>query len=530
MEIRPIDEGYLEYLKDESRTVGFAETISFPSSESKVIDIVRRMGSTSTPITIQGARTGVAAAAVPYGGHVLNLSRLDNVLGLRYDSLQDTFLLRVQPGLLLSQLNRMAAQCAFPTDGWDEDSLSSLRCMQQNTWFFPPDPTEMSASIGGMAACNASGAKTYIYGPTRDYIEGLRMVLADGDMLDIRRNEIYADKRNIWFTTLGGREYKVRLPDYNTRNVKSAAGYYVRPDMDLIDLIIGAEGTLGIMTEITVRLKRLPASVCGITIFMPSLKSALNLVNALRGDRVGALPPFLHRPAAIEFFDRHSLDLLRDQQQHNMAFSQIQPIAAHHHTALYVEFHAANSNKDMWPVLRSLGELITVLGGSEADTWVADNERDMEKLRFFRHACPECVNLTIDERRKTDARITKLGTDMSVPDHRLYDVMAMYTADLERLGLQHVIFGHIGQNHLHVNILPHSIEEYDIAKVIYKQWARQIFEMGGSVAAEHGIGKLKVPFLHEMYDNEEFAQMRMLKRVFDPEELFNKGNILGIEE
>ena len=528
MEIRTIDEGYLEYLKDESRSVGMAETISFPFSEEEVVDTVRRMADTGTPITIQGARTGVAAAAVPYGGHVLNLSRMNNVLGLQYDSSRDTYLLRVQPGLLLSQLNKMIAQCTFLTRGWDDASISSLRDMRYNTWFFPPDPTEQSASIGGMAACNASGAKTFTYGPTRDYIEGLRMVLADGDILDIRRGNILADERTIRFSTLTGRKYEVKLPDYNTRNVKSAAGYYVHPGMDLIDLIVGAEGTLGVITELTVRLIRLPLSACGITMFMPTLQSALDIVCALRGEPIHTLPLFPHRPAAIEFFDSHSLDLLRDEQQHNMAFSQIQPIASHCNTALYAEFHAG-SKEELWMVLSTLGGLLTELGGNEADTWIADNERDMEKLRFFRHACPECVNLIIDERRKADSRITKLGTDMSVPDNRLRDVMSMYTNDLERIGLQHVIFGHIGQNHLHVNILPRSMEEYDTAKALYKRWATQISGMGGSVAAEHGIGKLKVPFLREMYDDAEFEQMRALKRAFDPEELLNKENILGIE-
>ena len=151
----------------------------------------------------------------------------------------------------------------------------------------------------------------------------------------------------------------------------------------------------------------------------------------------------------LKLFDNHSLALLRDQQLHNAAFSQIQPIAMHYHTAIYTEFHT-ESKDSLWPILCELGELITNLGGNEADTWIADNERDMEKLRFFRHACPECVNLIIDDRRKTNPSITKLGTDMSVPDYQLHNVMNLYTSDLEKTGLQYVIFGHIGQNHLHV--------------------------------------------------------------------------------
>ena len=300
METRLIDEGYLEYLKDESRSVGFAESISFPSSDLDVVKTIQKMAGIGKPITIQGARTGLAAAAVPYGGHILNLSRMNKVLGLRYDSVQDAFFLRIQPGLLLSQLNRMVAQCSFLVKDWDDSSIFALKNMQQNAWTFPPDPTEQSASLGGMAACNASGAKTFTYGATRNYIDGLRMVLANGDILDIARGDVIADGRILRFSTISGRKYELKLPDYNTRDVKSAAGYYVRSDMDLIDLIIGSEGTLGVITELTVRLKRLPPCVCGVTIFMPSLQSTLDLVCALRGEALHSVPIFNHRPAAIE--------------------------------------------------------------------------------------------------------------------------------------------------------------------------------------------------------------------------------------
>ena len=138
---------------------------------------------------------------------------------------------------------------------------------------------------------------------------------------------------------------------------------------------------------------------------------------------------------------------------------------------------------------------------------------------------PEAVNLLIDERKRSNAELTKLGTDMSVPDEHLEAVIAMYNAGLRENGLESVIFGHIGNNHVHVNILPNSIEEYDRGKSLYLTWARQIVELGGSVSAEHGIGKIKVAFLKLMYGEEGIAQMRALKRLFDPEMALNVGNL-----
>ena len=167
-------------------------------------------------------------------------------------------------------------------------------------------------------------------------------------------------------------------------------------------------------------------------------------------------------------------------------------------------------------------------GGNEHDTWVALDGQKMEKLRFFRHACPECVNIQVDQCRKSDPRITKLGTDMSVPAQYLDPALDMYEKDLTEAGLNFVIFGHIGQNHLHVNVIPRSIEEYDKAKALYMGWAHTVSAWGGSVAAEHGIGKLKVPFLRAMYSDSQLEEMAALKAVFDPEGLLCAGNIFPV--
>ena len=138
-------------------------------------------------------------------------------------------------------------------------------------------------------------------------------------------------------------------------------------------------------------------------------------------------------------------------------------------------------------------------GGKEENNWIASTPQLMECMKLFRHAVPEAVNLIIDQRRRKDPKITKLGTDMAVPDDKLEEVMKMYKSDLVEHGFESVMFGHIGDNHIHVNILPRTMEEYYKGKELYAKWADKVLEVGGTVSAEHGIGKLKIDFLEMMY-------------------------------
>ncbi|MGI5970407.1 MAG: FAD-binding oxidoreductase [Oscillospiraceae bacterium] len=514
MLMRPFTDEFAEYLRDESRSAGEAESISFPRTEAEVIEIMRQTAA-GIPVTIQGGRTGLTAASVPRGGHILNLSRMDKFTGARYDEEEDAFFLRCQSGVMLSRLRRALREKDFDTALWDEKSIKALGRMKPGEWFFSPDPTETSATIGGMAACNASGARTFLFGPTRNYIEELRIVLYDGDTLRLRRGERFAEDGYFSITTDSGRIIEGQLPLYPMPEVKSAAGYYIKPNMDLIDLFIGSEGTLGIITGLEIRLLREPEEINCITAFFRNEKTALDYVYALRG--------LSFRPAAIEYFNGDALNLLERQRVNNPAFAAIEPIADDFKGAVYCEFHSEAPLEDLCDIIESLG-------ASPDDTWFARTEADMEKLRFFRHAVPESVNMLIDVRRRADPGITKLGTDMSVPDSELYWVMDMYNSDLQEAGLESVIFGHIGNNHLHVNILPRDLAEYRAGKQLYAKWAREIVRRGGSVSAEHGIGKLKTDFMTIMCGIEAVGRMRRFKSLFDPPGILSPGNIFAPEE
>lgn len=462
VKIHPIQPDYTGYLQDESRLQGSATEIAFPETEEELRSVL----AAGAPVTLQGARTGLTGGAVPLFGKIINLSKMNSVGEPEND------LMTVGPGALLCDVRKK---------------------LEGTGRFFPPDPTEDTASLGGMAACNASGARSFKYGPIRRHIEALRIVFADGSVRALRRGEPVP--------------VKVPLPTYRLPGVKSAAGYYVAGGMDFLDLFIGSEGTLGIITELTLKLSPVPKAVWGLTAFLPSEEAALGFVHRLRIETA---------PAAIEFFDFNALNLLRKNPD-------LPELAPAFHTAVYAEFHGTDEGVEA--AVTAAAEMMTEYGADPDAAWVAMEPAELERMRLFRHALPEAVNQLIAERKRDCPELTKLGTDMAVPDERLDEIMALYRQSLDREKLEHVIFGHIGSNHVHVNILPRSPEEYERGKALYFEWAKQVVRMGGSVSAEHGIGKLKRNFLYLMFGEKGIDQMRALKACFDPDALLNPGNL-----
>ncbi|HPY61589.1 MAG TPA: FAD-binding oxidoreductase [Kiritimatiellia bacterium] len=483
----PLQPSHGDYLRDESRRTGHAEQIVFPRSEEDVLAALAEARANRWPVTVQGARTGVAGGAVPEGGLILNLSRLTAI-----EAVGDT--LRVEPGA----------------------TLNAIRAATPPGYFFAPDPTETTASIGGMIACNSSGALSFLHGPTRNHVLGLRVALASGEVLDLRRGRDQARGRA---ATLGA--WQGELPALPQPAVKNAAGYFTAPDMDLCDLFIGAEGTLGIVTAATLRLLPAPAAIVGLMMFLPSTAAVVDLVNALRAGRTASPAPL----AALEYFDSHCLRFLQDRAailaSKGIAVPALPPGAA----CVYAEWHAPGAAAAEAAMLAA-AEQLPDLGANPDACILADNPHELEKLKLFRHAVPELVNAEIDERRRQHPGIIKLGTDMSVPDDRLADVCALYQRDLAAAGLEHLIFGHIGANHLHVNILPRNADDYAAGRELYARWAAQIIAWGGSISAEHGIGKLKRDLFRQMAGEKAIADMRKLKQHLDPTGLLNPGTLL----
>ncbi len=525
VEIKPLSADYEEYLRDESRTVGSAQSISFPRTEQEVREVLSQMSDAGVPVTVQGGRTGLAAGAVPDGGHVLNLSKMTRCVGLspaRADGSgaidpDGAFLLTVEPGVVLSQLRKDIEDKNVDVRGWDEASLAAWRALcDAREHFFPTDPTETSATIGGMAACNASGARSYGYGPMRSHVTALRVVLSDGQTLALRRGQAVARGTSLDLVTEQGGHVHVDLPTYKMPRTKNASGYFCAPDMDAVDLFIGSDSTLGVITQIELELVALPRVIWGVSCFFADESHAVEFTRSARAA--------LRDAKAIEYFDADALDILRAQRRASTAFAALPELRDDARACVYVELQCeaeAEATEELW----KLGDVLTSSGGSEDATWVARTAVDRETQRFFRHAVPESVNMLIDERRKSDPTITKLGSDMSVPDECLPAVMRMYRETLAEQGLQSAMWGHIGNNHLHVNVLPRDAGDYARGKELFNRWARSVTEMGGAVSAEHGVGKMKRDFLRTMYGERHIREMARVKAQLDPAHILGLGNL-----
>ncbi|MBQ3022015.1 MAG: FAD-binding oxidoreductase [Clostridia bacterium] len=509
-----------EYLRDESKKVGFAETISFPENHEQVREIMAQLYKDGTSVTVQGSRTGLASAAVPFGGHILNTSRMDKVLGMREKD--GHFYITVQPGVILQKLNKAIAARAFDTSAWDEASQAAFEAFgKAPVQMFTPDPTESTAAIGGMVACNASGAKSYHYGATRGHIQALRGVLANGESICIKRGEIFAKGLDLALTTEEGNTINVKLPTYKMPNCKNASGYYCAPDMDAIDLMIGSDGTLAVLTEIEISLLPVPALSWGVSTFFEAESQAAKYTKLAKQIANGIV--------AIEYFDACALDILRKQKAENTAFAGLPFLPESYGCAVYTELHCDNEDQ-AYELLESLSKYCTQAGGNPEMTWVATSDSDRDMLHFFRHAVPESVNMQVERTKRTYPEVTKVGGDLAVPDEYFEELLKIYDTTLEEEGLLHAAWGHIGDNHIHVNILPRDMDEYSRGKALLAKWAGEVSRMGGAVSAEHGVGKLKAPFLEVMYGKEHISEMAALKAVFDPKCMLGRGNLFAPQE
>ena len=516
-----ITESYPSYLIDESKiSGGRAEWLFFPTNEREIATIIRKMKEEKHDITISAARTGIVGSAVPFGGSVISLEKMDKVIGIGLDNDTKRWFVRVQPAISLNEINDFVKGKKFIlSQSLPEDKNYVQQFCEDCTYYYPVDPTEMTASIGGTIGANASGARTFRYGPTRDWIKKIRVIIATGEVLDIPRGK-YRAKDGKFIIKSKGKERVVTIPTYRMPNAKNAAGLYSTPDMDLIDLFIGSEGIFGVITEADIWIREYEPHMSNVAFFKEE-KDAIKFVEKLRTNEV-------LKPDFIEYFDNNALSLLRNKQKEDPKFVNMPPIREDVETA--ISFDLYYSEEKIEGYFAIIEEILRECNSSLENTWSGYEEREIDRFKHFRHAVPEIVNNIIAERKKQYPEIHKLGTDMSVEDQHLLEMMDFYHSTLAEAGLEYVTWGHIGDNHVHVNILPRDMTDLEIGKNLYKKFAKQAVEFGGSVSAEHGIGKIKHEYLEIMYGKENIDQMRKVKNSLDPDHIFNSGNIFVKDE
>jgi len=517
-------ENYSSYLTDESKlSHQGAESLFFPATEAELSAIFREMAKQGTTVTLSAARTGIVGGAVPYGGAIVSLEKFDRVLGLRYDRSAREWLVRAECGVTVRDLNTWAMKKSFP--GLNERGSAETKEFfhqyreSHTIYFYPPDPTEMGAALGGTVATNASGARTYRYGPTRNWVRWMRVMLASGEVLEIPRGKYFATPTGE-FTVIDSRgsETTIKVPTYSMPRTKNAAGIFSAPNMDLIDLFIGSEGIFGAVTQVEVALQswRSPVS---IVLFLPSDDKAIEFVQLLRRGKC------LH-PEFIEFYSFSALAFLRIKQKEDPRAVGMPTIPEYAKAAIFFDIGFDPEARDN--DCATLEALARECSSTLARSWAGYEQRDLERFKEFRHLLPETTNAIIAERKTSIPELHKLGTDFAVPDEALEEIWAFYTSKLEGAGLEWVAYGHIGNNHIHINIMPRTREEMHLGLSIYREFAEKVVSLDGTISAEHGVGKIKKEFLSIMFLEKDLEEMKAVKRALDPCLMINPGTLLDI--
>jgi len=508
---------FASYLSDESGFgPGKASILFVPNSELQLAQFLKEMNEKRIPVTISGGRTGIVAGAVPQGGAVLSLDDLNEVTAITWDEQSREWRLTCQPGIRLRDLQQKITAKNFGKEtqgpGW-KDLPRFLTDSSQ--YFYPPDPTEDTASLGGTVATDASGARTYFYGRTREHVRALRVVLPRGEAIDLRRGEHLTDSDNsVLLRHLDGTTSLIPLPRYERPDVKCATGYYSKKSMDLVDLFIGSEGTLGVITSIEIALKKRQETAM-LLAFFSTVDEAIAFVNQVRSAARNSDKLVVY---SMEYLDSNSLRMLREINEDRQLRMNL---STNESVAILLEFQSTETGMGI------LVEYLQTHHSPVDETISGIDERDKERLRALRHAIPEEINRIIAKRKNEIPGLHKLGTDTAVPDERLADIMKLYGKQLADSKLEHYVFGHIAENHFHVNILPRSLPELAKGEELVRILAQDAVEMGGVVSAEHGIGKLKRSFVKIMYQDQEIKEMMTTKRAIDPNWILCRGNIFS---
>lgn len=451
---------------DVSGLVMLPDAVARPESAEEVQDILRRSFRERTPVTPAGSQTSTTGASISDTGILLSMRAMNRIIDV--DAAHRRAV--VEPGVLLGDLNRELA-----THGL----------------FFSPDPTSLDdVTVGGAIACNASGARSLLYGATRPHVAALQVVLASGDVVDVRRSGLE----------------------------KNTVGYAFAQEP--VDWFVGSEGTLGVITRAELSLLPLPQRVVGLAIPFRDEPAALQFVRSLRVTAAGSRDPNAARQSSsraaprtvrcIEYFDAAAVSIARE---HGGA-----PWTAG--ALLYVE-----DVSDAADVLDAWLELAESHDATVADIGVFESEGALREARKFRHAVPATMNERGSTRRAHGGR--KVSTDWAVPYRRLEEAIAEARRLVDGAGLpQPVIYGHAGNGHPHENFVAHDSAELERIEQVVEATLRHVLTLGGTVAAEHGIGKVKRRWLPLQATPLQIGAMRAIKRELDPHGLLAPGNIL----
>ncbi len=412
------------------------------TSTEEISKIMKYAHENNISVVVRGSGTGLVGASVPiYGGIMIETTLMNNILELDEENLTVT----VEPGVLLMQLSKF---------------------VEEKDLFYPPDPGEKTATIAGNINTNAGGMRAVKYGVTRDYVRGLTVVLATGEILEV-----------------GGKV------------VKNSSGYSLK------DLIVGSEGTLCVVSKAILKLIPLPKKTISLLIPFEDIESAIETVQKIVKSK--------SNPTAIEFMERQTI--LFAEEFLGKKFPD------NSHNAYILLTFDGNSKEQVERDYEIIAELC--LNEGAKDVFIVDTDERKESVWSARGAFLEAIKASTTELDECD---------VVVPRNKVAKFI-MYTHEIAKeLEVRIPSFGHAGDGNLHVYVCKDDMDEETWKLKLDKAFElmyKKSKEFGGLVSGEHGIGYAKRKFLWDQYGDKHIELMKNIKLVFDPKNILNPGKI-----
>jgi D-lactate dehydrogenase (cytochrome) len=507
------------YLEDASgRPPGRASGLVRPADPAQVAAWLGSTAARGVRVLPQAARSSLTGGAVPDGDVVLSVERLRSLGPVERHG--DGARVRVGAGVRLSEL-----QAELTAQGW----------------YFPPVPTYQEAMVGGAVSTNAGGAATFKYGTVRSWVRGLTVALADGSTVRLERGEAQVPRGAAFDLVTGhGSVRRCPTPDWTLPDLpKISAGYHAADPLDLVDLFVGSEGTLGVVLDATLDLAPAPPAVLTAVAFVGNRSAAIRLAGVLRSVAIA------HRHAsgdgpdvrAIEIVDDRGLALLREHGDLGRLRVDV-PVDAGSALLLEIELptrcsaEVALEELDAWLGDRRTDAPATLAGALRALFGILDDASALDSLQIafpddaarrealvgFREAVPTRVNELLALRRRDDPGVRKVGGDLVVPFEHLDPMMEIYAAEFERRGLEYAVWGHVSDGNLHPNALARTTDDVRSGEQALLAFADEAIRRGGSPLSEHGVGRstLKQEMLRRFLGDAAIERMRAIKRALDP--------------
>ena len=411
---------------------GQADILFYPKTTEEVADVVKFANANNLNITTRGAGTNLVGSTIPNGGIILDLSLMNEIVELD----KETFTITVQPGILLQDLQQF---------------------VEQYDLFYPPDPGAKTSTIGGNISTNAGGMRAVKYGVTRDYVQALEVVMADGSVLNI-----------------------------GSKNVKDNTG------LALKHLFIGSEGTLGIITQCTLKLIAKPKVSQTFVVGFNTIEQA-----------IASITTILHTltPTALEFVERKVA-------QWGEKYSGFQFPLPHSQAYLIIMLDGS----DQQSIEQQRKQLLANLG--DCDYFVAEDSNQASQIWTIRGSLVRAVEAVTEQD----------PIDIVVPINRIADFIH-FTKQLEaKTKVRMLAFGHAGDGNIHLCILrdDRDDKQWDTdLQQVHQALYQKCLELGGLPSAEHGIGTAKVSYYNDAIPKANRQLMRAIKQQFDPKNLLN---------